>query len=95
MPFSQARASGSLLMYEVIAYTRSESVFTVNNVAAASWIFGGMPGFSAWNSGSNVMLSGLFASAGYALCTKGSLGYDSVSSFASNLASRLRWTTGF
>ena len=43
-----------------------------------------IPGFSAWNSGSSVMLIGLWASAVSSSCMKSCEGYDSVSSLASS-----------
>ena len=64
LPFSQARASGSALMYEVRAHMTSDWDRMLNNVAAAACCMplgARKPGLSARNSGSSKMLWGLWA----------------------------------
>jgi hypothetical protein len=54
-----------------------------------------MPGFSASNSGSSVMLTGLWDSAGSSCFMNGSEGYDSVSSLASSRGVSFRVVYGW
>src|SRR5579859_405604 len=106
LPFSQARAAGLSLMYEVSAQVTSEFDESASRTDAAADAPTPLVivGLSAWNSGSRVMLSGLVhwlmpdtgtpgqvcKISGSALATLVTAGYDSVSSLASSRGSSRR-----